>query len=61
MALDGKTPSEEAGITIDGDNKWVSLMKTALRNKKAHSEVVKINHPFCATLNVTPPHVTEPL
>jgi len=30
MALDGKTPSEKAGITIDGDNKWVSLMKTAL-------------------------------
>lgn len=39
-ALDGKTPSEEAGITIDGDNKWLTLMKTALWYKKAHSEVV---------------------
>ncbi len=37
MSLDGKTPSEEAGITIDGDNKWVSLMKTALWYKKAIS------------------------
>lgn len=37
MALYGKTTSEEAGITIEGDNKWVSLMKTALWYKKAHS------------------------
>lgn len=29
-SLDGKTPSEEAGITIEGDNKWLSLMKTSL-------------------------------
>ena len=36
MALDGKTPSEMAGITIDGDNKWLSLMKTALWYKKTH-------------------------
>jgi transposase-like protein len=40
MALNGKTPSEEAGITIEGDNKWLSLMKTALWYKKVHSEVV---------------------
>ena len=39
MALDGKTPSEEAGITIDGDNKWMSLMKTALWYKKAKAGV----------------------
>ena len=39
MALDGKTPSEEAGITIDGDNKWMSLMKTALWYKKRQNNM----------------------
>ena len=33
-ALDGRTPSEEAGITIEGDNKWISLMKTSLSYKR---------------------------
>ena len=34
IALDGKTPSEKAGITIDGSNKWVSLMKTSLSHQR---------------------------
>ena len=34
-ALDGKTPSEEAGITIEGDNKWLTLMHNAIQYKKA--------------------------
>ncbi len=34
QALDGKTPSEEAGITIEGDNKWLALMKTSLAYQK---------------------------
>jgi transposase-like protein len=29
--LNGKTPSEEAGITIEGDNKWLNLMKNAIQ------------------------------
>ena len=29
--LDGKTPSEEAGITIDGENKWLALMKKSIK------------------------------
>jgi transposase-like protein len=36
-SLDGKTPSEMAGIEIEGNNKWLSLMKTSLsyqRHKK---------------------------
>ena len=33
--LDGKTPSEEAGITIEGDNKWVTLMKKSIKHQKA--------------------------
>lgn len=35
MALDGKTPSEEAGISIEGDNKWLTLMQNAIQYKKS--------------------------
>lgn len=31
-ALDGKTPSEACGITIEGKNKWLTLIQNA--NKK---------------------------
>lgn len=34
-SLDGKTPSEEAGITIEGDNKWLTLMKKAIKYQKS--------------------------
>ncbi len=34
MALNGKTPSEMAGIEIGGDNKWETLMRTAIKYKK---------------------------
>jgi hypothetical protein len=27
--LNGKTPSEIAGINIEGENKWLTLMQTA--------------------------------
>jgi putative transposase len=33
MALDGKTPSEACGITIEGKNKWKTLIQNA--SKKA--------------------------
>ena len=36
--LDGKTPSEKAGITIEGDNKWLALMRNAIQYKKANNE-----------------------
>ena len=29
MALDGKTPSEACGITIEGKNKWKTLIENA--------------------------------
>jgi len=35
MSLDGKTPSEEAGITIDGKNKWLTLIHKAVQSQKA--------------------------
>ena len=34
MALDGRTPSEEAGTTIEGDNKWLTLMKKSIQYQK---------------------------
>jgi len=29
MTLDEKTPSEMAGIKIEGDNKWITLIQNA--------------------------------
>jgi len=33
-ALKGKTPSEACGITIEGQNKWKTLIQNAKLNKK---------------------------
>lgn len=33
MALNGKTPSEACGITVKGDNKWLTLIQNASTNK----------------------------
>ena len=30
---DGKTPSEACGITIEGENKWKTLIQNASKNK----------------------------
>lgn len=30
MSLDGKTPSEKAGIEIKGNNKWVTVIQNAV-------------------------------
>ena len=32
--LNGKTPSEESGITIEGKNKWLTLMHKAVQCQK---------------------------
>lgn len=34
MSLEGKTPSKMAGIKVDGDNKWITLIQNA---KKQHN------------------------
>ena len=34
-ALDGKTPSEAAGIEVQGENKWITLIQNASQNVKA--------------------------
>jgi hypothetical protein len=33
MGLDDKTPAEVAGITVEGDNKWLTIIQNA-----AHDE-----------------------
>jgi hypothetical protein len=33
-ALGGKTPSEACGITIEGKNKWLTLIQNASKNNK---------------------------
>jgi hypothetical protein len=29
MALDGKTPAEKAGIKVNGENKWLTIIQNA--------------------------------
>ena len=33
-ALEGQTPAERAGVGIQGENKWLSLMKASLKPKE---------------------------
>ena len=33
MASEGKTPSEMCGFKVEGENKWVTLIQNATRNK----------------------------
>jgi len=41
-SLDGKTPSEEAGITVEGNDKWLTLMRNAIKHQRTNK--VKINY-----------------
>lgn len=34
-ALNGKTPSEEAGIEIEGNNKWLTLIRNAIKQQNS--------------------------
>jgi len=33
MTLNGKTPAEACGITVEGKNKWKTLIQNASRNE----------------------------
>jgi len=33
MALDGKTPAEKCGMSVNGENKWITLIQNASRNE----------------------------
>ena len=32
MSLEGKTPSEVAGIKVEGENKWITLIQNASKD-----------------------------
>jgi putative transposase len=34
MALDGKTPADACGITVEGKNKWITLIQNASKNER---------------------------
>jgi len=36
MALEGKTPADKAGIQVEGENKWLTLIQNAKRDQKTH-------------------------
>jgi len=35
QALKGKTPADQAGIQVEGENKWVTLIQNAAQNENA--------------------------
>jgi len=35
MALDGKTPAEKAGIKVEGENKWLTLIQNASHTERS--------------------------
>jgi len=37
MALNGKTPAEVAGIKVEGDNKWLTIIQNASKRLKDFS------------------------
>jgi hypothetical protein len=37
--LDSKTPSEACGITVQGKNKWLTLIQNASQQTKAYKEM----------------------
>ena len=39
QSLKGKTPSEACGITIEGDNKWITLIQNASQSEHEKSNL----------------------
>jgi hypothetical protein len=37
MGLNGKTPADACGISIEGENKWLTLIQNASRKQQATS------------------------
>jgi hypothetical protein len=33
MPLEGKTPSEMCGLKVEGENKWITLIQNASKNR----------------------------
>ena len=43
--LEGKTPAEACGIKVEGDKKWLTIIKNASHQPKVDSSSVKPNQP----------------
>jgi hypothetical protein len=41
-ALNGRTPSEAAGIEVEGPNKWLTLIQNASRNRPKSQKAKRI-------------------
>lgn len=45
MALDGKTPAEAAGIKVEGEDKWLTIIQNAqmtrVKSEKSREEMTK--------------------
>ena len=39
MALNGKTPAEVAGIKVEGENKWLTLIQNATQRAKKERNI----------------------
>jgi putative transposase len=37
-SLGGRTPSEAAGVKVEGENKWITLLQNAKRSPKVNTE-----------------------
>ncbi len=40
MTLEGKTPAEVAGIAVDGQNKWLELLRKSLSAGRKRSDAL---------------------
>jgi len=38
QALKGKTPAEVAGINVEGENRWLTLIQNAARKQKTNDQ-----------------------
>jgi hypothetical protein len=38
MGLDRKTPAEAAGITVEGENRWLTIIQNAKHDSRVNTE-----------------------
>ena len=39
MALDGKTPAEAAGIKVEGENRWITIIQHASKAARFEGQI----------------------
>jgi hypothetical protein len=43
MALNGDTPAERAGIKVEGENKWMTIIQNACHPEKKDASMENLN------------------